>query len=162
MRKYTKRTAWVPVNPIAHAMFQAGKLSAEEWNKQIIPLQVALDQLLTGNWDKVGVWDCFFYALNRIESLTKLNHVPDGGFIERAQGVFMDALDREDRTGAKAFKHDELAVMRELLQTYGDLLKEVSRRQFAEACRHTDANVNRIIRAKKGVTNINHCILETA
>ena len=74
----------------------------------------------------------------------------------------MTALDREEKTGVKAFKHDELTVMRELLETYGSLLSEVSRRQFAEACRHTDANVARIIRAKKGVENVNHCILEIA
>jgi len=163
MRKATRRTVWVPVlDPMEHAKWQASKLSPAEWNEQVIPVQVALDQLLIGNWNKLEGWNPIFHALNRIESMLKLFHRPDYGFVEQMQGVISAALDREEKTGAKAFKHDEIAALRELVSTYGDLLREVSHRQFKMTCAHTDANVARILKAKKGIQKKAHCLMESA
>ena len=94
--------------------------------------------------------------------MLKLFHRPDYGFVEQMQGVISAALDREEKTGAKAFKHDEIAALRELVSTYGDLLREVSHRQFKMTCAHTDANVARILKAKKGIQKMAHCLMESA
>lgn len=48
----------------------------------------------------------------------------------------------------QAFKHDELAVMREIVQVYGDLLKEITHRDFKESVRISEANIDRIVRRK--------------
>jgi len=56
MRKATRRTVWLSViTPMEQAKWQASKLSPAEWNEQVIPVQVALDQLLIGNWNKLEV-----------------------------------------------------------------------------------------------------------
>ena len=159
MRKHTRRVVRPRVDPITAAIRQASLLTIDEWNTQVIPVQVALDQILAGNWDKLSVWDNLFMAANRIESMLKLRHMPDHGFLKQANLTFRAALAREEQTGAKALKHDEIAVLREVVSVYGDLLKEVTHRQFTDACRHTDANVIRL-RKSKDVTNVAHCLLD--
>lgn len=55
---------------------------------------------------------------------------------------------------------NELASIREVVNVYGDLLKEASHRQFAEACRHTNANVSRILRNKAKMHQAGECVFE--
>ena len=45
-----------------------------------------------------------------------------------------------ERTGVRSFKADELALIREVAQVYGDLLKEISHADFKRAY------VDRVIR----------------
>lgn len=161
MRKRTKRKVWDLINPITHAAYQASKLTIAELNTQRQPVIVALEQLIQGNWDKKESWQPMFECLNRIESLTKLNNVDAKDFIERAQSVFVDALSRQEKTGAKAFKADELATMREVVTVYSDLLQECSHRQLQEASRHTNANMDRIVKQKSG-RQVAGCIVEMA
>lgn len=160
-RKRTVRRMYLLVNPITHAAYQASKLSLEEWNVQILPVQIAIDCLSRGQWNR-DTWQPLFECLNRIESLTKLNHVDAKEFIDRAQAAMVDPLDRLEQTGARAFRHNELSTIREILQVYGDLLKEASHRQFAEACRHTNANVDRLLRNKSQMHVSDGCVFERA
>ena len=163
MKKQCKRKHWALINPIEHAKFQASNLSVAEWNEQMTPLIVAVDELSKGNWDPLEVWNKLFFALNRIESMLHIKRVSDGGFITQAQTAFVTALDRQQKTGAKAFKADELATIREVAQVYGDLLREITHRDFKAACAHTDANVMRIIRQRGPKTVVKGgCILEVA
>ncbi len=148
MRKATRRTVWVPVNPITHAVWQASKLTTEEWNQQMIPVQLALDALLTGDWTKQTNWNVFFTMLCRIEAMLNLKHADDYGLIQQSRDVFVAALDREANTGAKAFKHTELAVMREIVQVYGGLLTEITHRDWKESVRISEANIDRVVRRK--------------
>lgn len=148
MKKQCKRKHWALINPIEHAQFQASLLTTAEWNEQMTPVIVAVEELSRGNWDPLEVWNKIFFALNRIESMVHIKHVADHGFINQAQQAFVTALDRQQATGARAFKADELATIRELVRIYGDLLKEISHRDFKAACAHTDANVQRIIRQR--------------
>lgn len=149
MKKKCNRKVWVIVNPITHAAYQASKLTTAEWNKQIIPVQSAIDRLITGDWDNYECWQPMFESLNRIESLVKLNHIKDAqDWIHSAQDAMAAALDRNRLTGARAFKAEEMATLRSIVATYGDLLREVTHRQFQEACNHTNANIKRIL-AKK-------------
>lgn len=149
MRKATRRTVWVPQNPITHAIWQASKLTTEEWNQQMVMVQVSFDALITGYWTKQTHWNVFFTMLCRIEAMLNLKHADDHGLIQQSRDVFVAALDREANTGAKAFKHDELAVMREIVQVYGDLLKEVTHRDWKEAVRISEANnIERVVRRK--------------
>jgi hypothetical protein len=71
--------------------------------------------------------------------MLKLKHADDFGLIQQSRDVFVAALDREANTGAKAFRHDELAVMREIVQVYRD---------FKESVRISEANIDRIVRRK--------------
>lgn len=148
MKKRTKRTHWGLVNPIEHAQFQASRLTTAEWNEQMAPVITAVEQLAQGHWNPLEDWNPVFFALNRIESMLHIKRVTDQGFINQAQQAFVTALDRQQATGARAFKADELATIRELVRIYGDLLKEISHRDFKAACAHTDANVQRIIRQR--------------
>lgn len=156
MKKRTRRTHWALLNPLEHAQFQASKLSTAEWNEQLAPVITATEQLMQGNWHPHEVWNKLFYALNRIESMLKIKHRPDHGLINSAQEVFISALDREKTTGARALKAQELAVIREVGQVYGNLLQEISRGDFKRACSHTDANVARIIR-QRGPNTLTKC-----
>lgn len=149
MKKKCNRVIRPLINPILHAAYQASKLTMEEWNKQIIPVQAAIDRLITGDWDNYECWQPMFECLNRIESLVKLNRIPDAqDWVHEAQDAMAAALARNRTTGARAFKADEMATLRCVVSTYGDLLREVTHRQFQEACDHTNANIERIL-AKK-------------
>jgi hypothetical protein len=163
MKKRTKRTHWALVNPLEHAMFQASRLTVAEWNEQMAPVITATEQLAQGHWDPLEDWNPLFFALNRIESMLHIKRVDGKEFIDRAQQAFVTALDRQQKTGAKAFKADELATIREVSQVYGDLLREISHKDFKAACAHTDANVQRIIR-QRGPKTVSKggCILEMA
>lgn len=161
MRKRCVRKAWALVNPIEHAAYQASRLTVAEWNRQMAPVVTATEQLALGKWDPLRDWNPLFHALNRIESMLHIARMPDHGFIARAQDAFVSALDRQQRTGAKAFNADELSTIREVSQVYGDLLKEVTHRDFQAACAHTQANVDRITKQRgKGITVTNHCVIE--
>jgi hypothetical protein len=160
MRKQTKRKVWGLINPIQHAAYQASKLTQAEWVAQMVPVQTAVEQLLQGNWDKGECWQPMFECLNRIESLTKLNRVDALEFIGAAQNVYITALDRHEKTGAKAFKADEITTLREVVQVYGDLLGECTHRQFSDACTHTAANVSRIVNQRAG-RHVAGCYIES-
>lgn len=164
MRKRTIRKIWMPANgitPVERAAYNACKLSAEEWNEQVLPVQIAVDALCRGEWEQ-GNWQNMFEALNRIESLLKIKKAADNGLIKDAQAVFVSALGRRDETGATAFKAAEMKIMREVAQVYGDLLREVTHKDWRDACAHTNANVARIIRAKRGITHVSGCVVEMA
>ena len=163
MKKRTKRTHWALINPIEHAQFQASRLTTAEWNEQMAPVITATEQLAKGNWNPLEDWNPMFFALNRIESMLHIKRASDGGFIAQAQQAFVTALDRQQQTGAKAFKADELATIREVARVYGDLLREITHRDFKAACAHTDANVMRIIRQRGPKMVVKGgCILEVA
>jgi signal transduction histidine kinase len=159
-RKRTVRRVYDLIDPIAHAAYQASRLTEAEWNRQVIPVQVAVDQLAQGNWTNEH-WQSIFECLNRIESMVKLNRIKAQEWIDDAQLAMVQALDRRELTGATAFKAHELATIREILSIYGDLLKEVSHLQFANACRHTTANMTRILSNKKQMHQTGSCVFET-
>ena len=159
MRKRTVRRVYELVCPIEHAAYQASTLTPSEWNTQMQPVIVAVEQLSQGVWTN-DTWQPLFECLNRIESLTKLNHVKAQDWINDAQKAMVTALDRRKQTGATAFKSEELAMIHEIKALYGDLLKETSHRQFAEACRHTNANVSRILSNKSKMHQSGECVFE--
>lgn len=159
MRKRTVRRVYDLINPITHAMYQASTLTTAEWNRQITPVQVAVDQLTKGEWTPDN-WQPLFECLNRIESLTKLNHVDASDFIDDAQKAMVDALDRREAIGAAAFRSTELEIIREVVRVYGDLLKEASHAQFSRACEHTNANVTRILSNKAKMHQTSNCVFE--
>ena len=153
-RKRTVRRVWsTEVNPIVHAAFQCSLLSLSEWNTQMVPVLAAVHALSTGDWSPQDNWQPMFESLMRIESMLKLKHMPDHGFIANAQETYTICLARMDRTGATAFKADELATIREVAQVYGDLLKEVSHGEFAKACDHAFANVDRVMKSKVSLSS---------
>lgn len=163
MRKHTNRTIHVLVpgrSPLEIAAYNASKLTPEEWNEQNLPLVQAIDGLCRGEWSNDN-WQMLFDAINRIESMLKLAKRPDHGFLDLCKGAFVTALDRREATGATAFKADEMATVKDIGQVYGDLLKEVTHKQFRLACAHTKANVLRIIKTRKNVKEIAGCLIST-
>ncbi len=158
-RKRTVRRVYALVNPISHALYQSSKLTVAEWNKQVTPVQVAVDRLSRGDWDNEGSWQPMFECLNRIESLLKLGRVEGQDFVEEAQAVMVAALERRHSSGIVALRAGELAMLREVCKVYGDLLKEASHAQFAAACAHTNANITRILNDKKNA-RIGGCVFE--
>lgn len=151
MRKHTNRTVYALVpgrSPLEIATYNAAKLTLEEWNEQIVPVQVAIEGLCRGEWSNDN-WQAVFDVLNRIESILKLAKRPDHGFLDQSKDAFVSALDRRETVGATAFKADEMAMVKDVGQVYGDLLKEVTHRQFQLACAHTNANVMRVIKERR-------------
>jgi hypothetical protein len=164
MRKHTNRTVYALVpgrSPLEIATYNAAKLTPEEWNEQIVPVQVAIDGLCRGEWSNDN-WQAVFDVLNRIESMLKLAKRPDHGFLDGCKAIFVTALDRRESTGATAFKAQEMATVKDIGQVYGDLLKEITHKQFQMACAHTNANVARIIKCRKGVKKVSGCLIEVA
>ena len=147
-RKRTVLRVYALLDPIAHAAYQASRLTVPEWNKQLTPVLAAVHALSTGDWSPQDNWQPMFESLIRIESMLKLKHMPDHGFIAKAQETYTICLARMDRSGATAFKADELSTIREVAEVYGDLLKEVSHGEFSKACTHAYANVDRVMRSK--------------
>jgi len=164
MRKRTNRKVWIcapGVTPLEHAQYQASILTAAEWVEQVKPVQVAIESLCQGHWDAHKDWNPLFMALNRIESMLTLKRAADNGLIGEAQSVFVAALDRQKATGATAFKAAEMAIIREVGAVYGDLLREITHRDFQAACKHTDANVQRIVRQRgPNVAESGGCLIE--
>lgn len=160
MRKHTKRRVWAKINPIEHAKYQASLLTVAEWNEQMTPVITALDRLSRGDWDKSECWQPMFECLNRIESMITLNRVDAMPFIKQAQSAMVHALERQKQKGATSFKSEELATLREVVNVYGDLLKEVTHAQFQRATAHTTANVTRILANKGKMKNVNDCVFE--
>ena len=158
-RKRTVRRVYALIDPFTHAAYQCSKLTTSEWNTQLIPVQVAVDQLSRGIWT-ADTWQPLFECMNRIESLTKLNRVKADDWIDQAQEAMVQAMDRKQQTGATAFKAAELAMVREIVSVYGDLLKECTHAQFAAACRHTNANVSRILSNKAKMHQSGECVFE--
>jgi hypothetical protein len=148
-RKKTKRKVWPLIDPIEHAAYQASTLSVAEWNRQMTPIIAAVDLLRQGNWEHEN-WSPLFECLNRIESITKLQRVSDQGLIDDAQAAYTNALLRREKTGACALKAGELATLREVVEVYGSLLKEISHAQFQLACNHTNANMSRVLNQRNG------------
>lgn len=162
-RKRTHRTVYALVpgmSPLEIATYNAAKLTPEEWNEQIVPVQVAIESLCRGDWANT-TWQVIFDVLNRIESMLKLAKRPDHGFLDQCKAVFVTALDRRESTGATAFRAQEMAMVKDIGQVYGDLLKEITHKQFQLACAHTNANVMRIIKCRKGVKKIAGCLIES-
>lgn len=160
MRKRTVRRVWrTDINPIQHAMHQASLLTIAEWNEQMAPVKVAVEALSQGNWDTRDNWQPMFEALNRIESMLKLRRMPDNGFINEAQDVFVAALGRFEATGAKAFRSDELSTLRDVAMVYGNLLKEITHAQLQATCDHTYANTQRI-KSQKSAIDVAGCLIE--
>ena len=158
-RKRTVRRVYALVNPISHAVYQSSKLTVAEWNKQVTPVQVAVDRLSCGDWNDES-WQPMFECLNRIESLLKLGRAEDHGFTNEAQAAMVSALDRRQKSGVTALRAEELALLREVCQVYGDLLKEVTHAQFSAACAHTNANITRILNSKPSMHNVGGCVFE--
>ena len=164
MRKRTNRKVWIcapGVTPLQHAQYQASVITPAEWVEQVQPVQVAIESLCQGHWDAHQDWQPLFMALNRIESMLKLQRAADNGLIDEAQAVFAAALDRQVATGTTAFKAAEMAIVREVGAVYGDLLREITHRDFQVACKHTDANVDRIVKQRTpGITDTSSCLIE--
>ena len=164
MRKRTIRKVWLSipgVTPLEHAQYQASLLTAAEWVEQVQPVQVAIESLCQGHWDAHNDWQPLFIALNRIESMLKLQRAADNGLIDEAQQTFVAAMDRQHATGASAFKASEMLIIREVGAVYGDLLREITHRDFQNACKHTDANIQRIVKQRgPKIIESSQCLIE--
>ena len=164
MRKRTNRKVWIcvpGVTPLQQAHYQASILTAAEWVEHVQPVQVAIESLCQGYWDAHKDWNPLFSALNRIESMLTLKRADDHGLIGEAQAVFVAALDRQHDTGATTFKAAEMAIIREIGSVYGDLLREITHKDFQAACKHTDANVERIVNQRDPeVQSKSGCLIE--
>jgi hypothetical protein len=148
-RKRCVRRVWrTDIDALELAKLKASLLTPAQWIEQVMPVQTAMDELSRGNWDNYQCWQPMFECLNRIEAMLKLNKRPDHGFIAEVQTVFVVAMKRKT-TGATAFRANELLTLRDMVKLYGDLLKEITHKQFADACANTDANMTRIRNDKK-------------
>ena len=156
MRKQCKRTHWIAdpeFSPMQRAAHNAARLTDAEWVEQVLPVQVAVDQLCQGNWSMEHCWAPIFECMTRIESMLKLKRAADHGLIDDGQQVFVSTMDRMNATGSTAFRADEMKVIREIGQVYGGLLKEITHKEFRDAIAHSRANVKRIVNQKsKNIT----------
>ena len=164
MRKRTIRKVWISipgVTPLQLAQYQASLLTPAEWVEQVQPVQVAIESLCQGHWDAHNDWQPLFIALNRIESMLKLKRAADNGLIDEAQQTFVTAMDRQKATGASAFKTSEMLIIREVGAVYGDLLREITHKDFQNACKHTDANIQRILKQRgPKIIESSQCLIE--
>lgn len=142
-RKKCKRKVWSMgkgVTPMSHAAHMASKLRLEEINEQHKAVQIVINSLIAGDWDKYNCWSPLFECLARIESLGKLNRIKDyKDFIKSAETAIVQALNRNKATGATSFNAHEMLMIREIGAAYWTLLNECTHRQFIDACDRTDA-----------------------
>lgn len=150
-RKFCRRKVYTLANgltPFEVAMHNASKLTAAEWDEQYLPIAVTVEELMRGEWDFGENWSPMLECLRRIKTMLDLKKMPDHGLVAEAEVAFATALNRQKATGARAFKADELRILREVANVYGDLLKEVTHGEFAQACRKTKDHFTRLNRQK--------------
>lgn len=150
-RKFCRRRVYTlakGLTPLAVAKYNACKLTEEEWNEQYLPVTVTVDELMRGEWDFSENWSPMLECLRRIKTMLALKKMPDHGLVAEAEVAFATALNRQKATGARAFKADELRILREVAKVYGDLLREITHGEFAQACRKTKDHFTRLNRQK--------------
>jgi hypothetical protein len=146
MKKRCIRRHWDTGVTAAQVITQnEAPLSAAQWNEQVIPVQAAVNGLLAGEWAGFGNWGPVIECRGRIRSLLKLARNTDGGFIDELDAMCVEATTRFRCTGATAFRHDERTIVQDMVAVYGNLLKEVTAKQFNLACKHARADRARVL-----------------
>jgi hypothetical protein len=146
MKKRCNRRHWDTGITSAKVITQnEAPLSVEAWNLQVIPVQAAVNGLLAGDWAGFGNWGPVVECRGRIRSLLKLSKQPDHGFIDELDTVCVEATTRFRATGSTAFRHDERTIVQDMVAVYGNLLKEVTAKQFNLACQHARADRARVL-----------------
>lgn len=146
MRKATKRKVRpICTNTLELASYAASKLTIPERNAQMIPMQCAIDDLARGDWSDEFTWKNLTECLNRIEALLKLNKVQDQGFIKTAQATYRAIWDRKKATGVTTLRSEELAIVREVVPIYAQLISECTHGQLLRAEENVRANVAQIL-----------------
>ena len=146
MKKRCNRRHWDTGITAAQVITQnEAPLSAAQWNLQVIPVQAAVNGLLAGDWAGFANWGPVIECRGRIRSLLKLSRQPDHGFIDELDAVCVEATTRFRTTGTTAFRHDERTIVQDMVAVYGNLLKEVTAKQFNLACQHAYADRARVL-----------------
>lgn len=146
MKKQCIRRPWDTSITAAQVIKQnKAKLSVAQWNEQVIPVQATVNGLLAGDWAGFGNWGPVIECRGLIRSLLKLSKQPDHGFIDELDTVCVEATTRFRATWSTAFRHDERTIVQDMVAVYGNLLKEVTAKQFNLACQHAYADRARVL-----------------
>lgn len=130
-------------NPLDILRDRNPKLPPNELAEQRDYLQPAIDRLCAGNWTKTD-WEALRDAANRTAMLMRHARVADPTMLLEVGAVIQAATDRHEARGTKALYPNEVATIRWVAEGYLQVLTEITRGQFADACAAVDIEVAKI------------------
>lgn len=147
------RKAYKPgrVNPLAYmsAIIGTCKLTVDDrirWQAQI---DDALTAVARGQADEADWW-VVFDACNIVEELVRMRVAADpDGLVQEAQDVCVQILDRQQRTGMRAVRAEELATLRALTMAWAELMDGITHAEKFSAEAAVAERTRRVLSAKK-------------
>lgn len=135
-----------PVNPLAHivAMQGAALLTRDDVIRCSLNVHSAVEAISQGRGTK-ELWQDIFMAINIMEEMVRMKKAEDNGALDEMQNTVVAILDRQQQTGTKALRSDELATLRDVAATYADLLAGMTHAELFTAHERTRARIRRVL-----------------
>lgn len=135
-------------NPLEVVALRNPKLSPEKIAEQRDLLMPAIERLCTGQWVERD-WAAVRDAANTTEILMRHARVDDPTLLLEVGAVIQAAKERHRTRGTKALYPREAEVLRWIAEGYLQVLTEITRGQFDDACAEVDREVNKIVATRR-------------
>lgn len=135
-------------NPLEVVALRNPKLSPEKIAEQRGLLMPAIERLCTGQWVERD-WSAVRDAANTTEILMRHARVEDPTLLLEVGAVIQAAKERQRSKGTKALYPREAEVLRWIADGYMQVLTEITRGQFDDACAEVDREVNKIVATRR-------------
>lgn len=135
-------------NPLEVVALRNPKLSPEKIAEQRDLLMPAIERLCTGNWVERD-WAAVRDAANTTEILMRHARVDDPTLLLEVGAVIQAAKERHRTKGTKALYPREAEVLRWIAEGYMQVLTEITRGQFDDACAEVDREVTKIVATRR-------------
>lgn len=135
-------------NPIEVLALRNPKLSPAKIAEQHDLLMPSVERLCAGNWVELD-WGAVRDAANRTEILMRHARVEDPTLLLEVGRVIQAANERHRTRGTKALYPREAEVLRWIADGYMQVLTEITKGQFDDACAEVDREVNKIVAARR-------------
>lgn len=135
-------------NPLEVVALRNPKLSPEKIAEQRDLLMPAIDRLCTGTWVERD-WAAVRDAANTTEILMRHARVDDPTLLLEVGAVIQAAKERHRTRGTKALYPREAEVLRWIAEGYMQVLTEITRGQFDDACAEVDREVTKIVATRR-------------
>lgn len=135
-------------NPLEVVKLRNARMTPAELAEQRDMLMPAIERLCTGTWNQAD-WGAVRDACNRTEILMRYHRVADNTMLLEVGAVIQAAKERHRSKGTKALYPREAEVLRWIAEGYMQVLTEITRGQFDDACAEVDREVNKILATRR-------------
>jgi hypothetical protein len=135
-------------NPVEVLALRNPRMTEAQIAEQRDLLMPAIHRLCTGNWLELD-WGAVRDAANRTEVLMRHARVEDPTLLLDVSAVIQAAKERHRTRGTKALYPREAEVLRWIAEGYMQVLTEITKGQFDDACAEVDREVNKIVAMRR-------------